>query len=77
MAMLDAAGYHQYEISNVCRAGRESRHNVKYWADGDWLGFGCGAHSTVDGTRWKNVAGIEDYVERIERGHPVATDLRR
>ena len=34
MARLDAAGYEQYEISNVCRAGRESRHNVKYWTDG-------------------------------------------
>ena len=46
MARLDAAGYEQYEISNVCRAGRESRHNLKYWTDGDWLGFGPGAHST-------------------------------
>ena len=46
MARLDAAGYEQYEISNVCRAGRESRHNLKYWTDGGWLGFGPGAHST-------------------------------
>ena len=46
MARLDAAGYEQYEISNVARHGRESRHNLKYWTDGEWLGFGCGAHST-------------------------------
>ena len=77
MDRLDAAGYMQYEISNVARPGRSSRHNLKYWSDGDWLGFGCGAHSTHDGVRWKNVAGIEDYVDRIGRGDPVATDRRR
>ena len=43
LSKLDAAGYEQYEISNVCRTGRESRHNLKYWTDGEWLGFGCGA----------------------------------
>ena len=46
MERLDRAGYEQYEISNVARPGRESRHNLKYWTDGEWLGFGCGAHST-------------------------------
>ena len=77
MDRLDAAGYMQYQISNVARPGRSSRHNLKYWTDGDWIGFGCGAHSTCEGLRWKNVAGIEDYVDRIERGLQVATDLRR
>ena len=43
---LEAAGYDQYEISNVARPGAQSRHNLKYWQDGAWLGFGCGAHST-------------------------------
>ena len=47
MDRLDRAGYRQYEISNVARAGREARHNLKYWHDGEWLGFGCGAHSTA------------------------------
>ena len=46
MERLDAAGYGQYEISNVAKPGRRSRHNLKYWTDGEWLGFGCGAHST-------------------------------
>jgi oxygen-independent coproporphyrinogen-3 oxidase len=77
MERLDAAGYVQYEISNVARAGRSSRHNLKYWRDGAWLGFGCGAHSTHDGIRWKNVAGIEEYVDRIGRGQPAAIDVRR
>jgi oxygen-independent coproporphyrinogen III oxidase len=65
---LEAAGYRQYEMSNVARPGRASRHNLKYWTDGEWLGFGCGAHSTRDGVRWKNVAGTSDFIERIRAG---------
>ena len=50
-------------------AGRESRHNLKYWTDGEWLGFGCGAHSTRGGVRWKNVSATEDYIA-ARRGRP-------
>jgi oxygen-independent coproporphyrinogen-3 oxidase len=74
MEMLEAAGYEQYEISNVCRPGRESRHNVKYWTDGDWSGFGPGAHSTWRGTRWRNVASTEDYIRKIVAGVSVTAD---
>ncbi len=73
---LEQAGLRQYEISNVARPGRESRHNVKYWTDGEWLGFGCGAHSTHDGARWKNVSATEDYVTRIRDNASVALDRR-
>ena len=77
MERLDAAGYLQYEISNVARPGRRSRHNLKYWTDGDWLGFGCGAHSTRDGVRWKNVAATDDYIDRVGSGGSPAMDVRR
>ena len=73
---LDAAGYAQYEISNVARTGHRSRHNIKYWESGSWRGFGCGAHSTVDGTRWKNIAGTGEYVARIGSGQGVRHDVR-
>ncbi len=56
------------EISNVARPGHCSRHNLKYWQGGSWHGFGCGAHSTVDGIRWKNVSSTEDYVSRVSDG---------
>jgi oxygen-independent coproporphyrinogen-3 oxidase len=70
---LDGAGYVQYEISNVAEPGRESRHNLKYWTDGEWLGFGPGAHSTKDRVRWRNVSSTEDYISAIrERRSPVA-----
>jgi oxygen-independent coproporphyrinogen-3 oxidase len=77
MERLEAAGYAQYEISNVARPGRQCRHNLKYWRDGEWMGFGCGAHGTVEGVRTKNVAGTEDYIDRIGRGEPVAAEVRR
>jgi oxygen-independent coproporphyrinogen-3 oxidase len=77
MERLDAAGYEQYEISNVAKPGRRSRHNLKYWMDGEWIGFGCGAHSTRGGVRWKNVSATEDYVQRIARGIDTAVDVRR
>jgi oxygen-independent coproporphyrinogen-3 oxidase len=73
---LDEAGYRQYEISNVARSGRGSRHNLKYWTDGEWRGFGCGAHSTLGGVRWKNVAGTLDYVERVAQGTDLTAERR-
>jgi oxygen-independent coproporphyrinogen-3 oxidase len=73
---LDLAGFEQYEISNVARPGHASRHNVKYWQGGQWRGFGCGAHSTVDGVRWRNVSATSEYVDRMRAGEPVGIDRR-
>jgi oxygen-independent coproporphyrinogen-3 oxidase len=84
MDRLDRAGLVQYEISNVARTGRASRHNLKYWTDGEWLGFGCGAHSTLARpaasaagiVRWKNVAGTVDYIERVGQHADVVVERR-
>jgi oxygen-independent coproporphyrinogen-3 oxidase len=73
---LDENGLAQYEISNVARSGRWSRHNVKYWQGGHWRGFGCGAHSTVDAVRWHNVASTVEYVAAVTAGHDVARERR-
>ena len=75
MERLDAAGYTQYEISNVAHQGRESRHNLKCWTDGEWLGFGCGAHSTRNGVREKNLSSTEEYIAVAEKGQ-LAGDRR-
>ncbi|MET0167618.1 MAG: radical SAM family heme chaperone HemW [Vicinamibacterales bacterium] len=74
MERLDGVGYRQYEISNVARVGRQSRHNLKYWQDGEWMGFGCGAHSTRQAVRWRNVASTEEYVQRLSAGESPAVD---
>lgn len=77
MARLEEAGYRQYEISNVTRPGRESRHNLKYWQDGEWLGFGCGAHSTRGGVRWKNISSTAEYVAAVTARARLITEERR
>jgi oxygen-independent coproporphyrinogen-3 oxidase len=75
MARLENSGYRQYEISNLSRPGRESLHNLKYWTDGEWLGFGPGAHSTLAGVRWKNVPATDEYLARVAAG--LAHDVER
>jgi oxygen-independent coproporphyrinogen-3 oxidase len=77
MGRLEAAGLEQYEISNVSKPGRRSRHNLKYWTDGEWLGFGCGAHTTQAGVRSRNVSGIDDYSACIEGGRPPVAETRQ
>jgi oxygen-independent coproporphyrinogen-3 oxidase len=74
MARLEAAGYHQYEISNVSRPGRASRHNLTYWRDGDWLAFGSGAHGARGAVRWRNVAGTGEYIARVRDGASAVAD---
>lgn len=74
---LDDAGFAQYEISNVARPDRASRHNLKYWTGGAWRGFGCGAHSTVDGERWQNVSATRDYIDRVASGQELASVRHR
>jgi oxygen-independent coproporphyrinogen-3 oxidase len=76
MARLEAAGYEQYEISNVARLGRRSRHNLKYWQDGEWIGVGPGAHSTRAGVRSKNESVVTTYLIGVETGHPVTVERR-
>jgi oxygen-independent coproporphyrinogen-3 oxidase len=76
MERLEAAGYSQYEISNVARPNRESRHNLKYWADGEWRGFGCGAHSTRDGVRWKNLSSTTEYIGAVGTGGQLSVERR-
>ena len=77
MTSLEAAGYEQYEISNLARTGRRSRHNLKYWTDGAWAGFGCGAHSTVGDERWNNVSSVPEYLAQVEEGRPPVAGRRQ
>lgn len=65
---LAAAGFHQYELSNFARPGRESRHNGAYWRHRAYLGIGPGAHSFLPPVRSWNVRDWLDYRERLEHG---------
>src|SRR6266446_230971 len=58
---LVSRGFEHYEISNFARPGHRSRHNLKYWTDGEYLGFGPSAHSYVGGHRFSNAADVDRY----------------
>lgn len=62
--LLEKAGYHRYEISNYAKAGKESRHNNKYWMGEDYLGLGLGASSYLKGCRMKNTEALREYEEK-------------
>lgn len=65
---LGAGGLAWYEVSNWARPGHECRHNRLYWDAGDYLGFGCAAHSHVQGRRWWNLRTPERYLDAVEAG---------
>lgn len=66
--LLAAAGLANYEVSNWAVPGHESRHNRLYWAQGDYAGFGCAAHSHEAGRRWWNVRTPDRYIELVTAG---------
>ena len=66
--LLSAAGLENYEVSNWAEPGHECRHNVLYWRQGNYLGFGSAAHSHRDGHRWWNVRTPERYVGAVREG---------
>ena len=76
MERFEEAGYQQYEISNVACPGKRSQHNLKYWTDGSWIGFGCGAHSTRGNLRWHNVSSVDEYVVKAKNGVDFRVDQR-
>ena len=70
-ALLVEAGLASYEISNWARPGHECRHNLLYWSQGDYAGFGCAAHSHRAGRRWWNVHTPDRYIALVSAGAPV------
>jgi oxygen-independent coproporphyrinogen-3 oxidase len=64
-AWLDEGGFEHYEISNWAKPGRQCRHNLVYWRNEDYVGFGAGAHSCRDHKRWWNVLAPDDYIARV------------
>ena len=75
--LLDAGGYHHYEISNWARPGLASRHNLAYWRNLAYLGVGPGAHSCLGGYRFWDmdsprgyVAAVREWAESISQLQP-------
>jgi len=67
--MLSDVGFHWYEVSNWAKSETQrSRHNLSYWTNQDWWGFGPGAHSHIGGTRFWNVKHPAAYAQKLSLG---------
>ncbi|MGH9782669.1 MAG: radical SAM family heme chaperone HemW, partial [Terriglobia bacterium] len=73
---LRAAGFEHYEISNFARPGCESRHNLKYWSNVPYFGFGVDAHSYDGERRWANADSLEAYLEKMARGESPVVECK-
>ena len=74
--ILRDKGFRQYEISNFCRKGQLSRHNMKYWSGGEYLGFGPDASSDFGGQRFSIIRDLGAYIEGIQTGGSVLQDVQ-
>jgi oxygen-independent coproporphyrinogen-3 oxidase len=63
--VLEQAGYNHYEISNWALPGYECRHNLAYWRDQEYLGFGAGAHGKANNYRYALVRQPRVYIRRL------------
>ena len=64
---LENNGFCHYEISNFGKDGFYSRHNMKYWTREPYYGFGAGAHSFYNETRFSNIRSVEDYIKAEDK----------
>ena len=73
--ILRTRGFRQYEISNFARKGLYSRHNMKYWTGGEYLGFGPNASSDFAGKRFTIIRDLQGYIDGIKNGGEVLQDI--
>ncbi len=69
MDSMEKKGLNQYEISNFAIPGYESKHNLTYWNNEEYFGFGAGAHGYVNGFRRSNYGPIKKYIEPLQSGN--------
>jgi putative oxygen-independent coproporphyrinogen III oxidase len=62
---MEAHGFQRYEVSNFAKTGFESRHNLTYWNNEEYYGFGAGAHSYVNGFRNANAGPLNKYIKLV------------
>ena len=74
--ILRQHGYRQYEISNFCKKGNVSRHNLKYWNGDEYLGFGPDASSDFGGQRFSIIRDLHGYIDGIRTGGQVLREVQ-
>ena len=74
--ILKSHGFRQYEISNFARKGLYSRHNMKYWTGGEYLGFGPSASSDFAGKRFTLCRDVQGYIQGIRKGGEIIDEVQ-
>ncbi len=74
--ILKGKGYRHYEISNFAKREMASRHNLKYWTGGEYLGFGPDASSDFGGKRFSILRDLQGYIHGIENGGQILRELQ-
>ena len=74
--ILKGHGFRQYEISNFARKGLYSRHNMKYWTGGEYIGFGPSASSDFAGKRYTICRSVQDYVTGIKKKGQIIEEVQ-
>ena len=64
---LNSNGYKRYEVSNFAKEGYESRHNLTYWNNKCYYGFGLGAAGYIDNIRYTNTRSLKNYLNGMYR----------
>lgn len=67
MDTMEKFGRHQYEISNYAKPGYQSQHNLAYWKNDHYFGFGAGAHGYLNNIRYVNHGPIQHYLEPLKK----------
>lgn len=73
---LTRSGYSHYEISNFAKEGKESRHNLKYWQNEDYLGFGLASSSKVGNRRYTHTDDYDRYLSSYQLAEDYEMDLK-
>ena len=60
--ILTKNGFYRYEVSNFAKPKFESKHNLNYWNNEEYYGFGVAAHGYVDGVRYSNYLTTDEYM---------------
>lgn len=71
---LKELGFERYEVSNFCKKGKESRHNLNYWRRGEYIGFGVSASSHIKNVRFTNTFDLDEYFKCIISNHFAVID---
>ncbi len=73
---LEKNGYIHYEVSNFAKEGFESKHNITYWKNKEYYGFGLGASGFKGGVRYTNTKNLSEYINNKYRKEELLLNIK-